>query len=106
MEMEFVVTNKLSKYEDFIEKIIAKKILFSTLLLLATGLLVAIIILSVYASNSTVANNVPPKFIFALTLCSAAMVVVILAFLFNFMVIKSIVVEYIANNKNPMIMGL
>jgi hypothetical protein len=63
MEMEFVITNKLSKYEDFIEKIIDKKILFSTLLLLLAGLLVAIIIIGIYISNS--GTNIPPKFIFA-----------------------------------------
>lgn len=86
------------------EKIIAKKILFSTLLLLLSGAIVAIIILGIYISNS--GNNVPPRFIFGMTFCCVAIVIVAVVFIWNFMVIKSIVVEYIGDNKNPMIMGL
>jgi hypothetical protein len=87
-----------------VEKIIGKKILFSTLLLLATALLVAIIVLSISVSNEVI--TIPPKFIFGLALCCIAFVIVGVVFIWNFMIVKSIVVEHVGNHKNPQIMGL
>lgn len=103
MEMEFTVVNKLSKYEDFVEKIIGKKILFSTLLLLVTGLIVAVIILTIFAIGME--GALPPKYIFAFAICSVLMVVLGIIFVCNFMIIKSIDIKKVANHKNPIILG-
>lgn len=68
------------------------------------GLIVAIIVFAIYISKS--GSNIPPKYIFGEGICCFAAVIVIVAFIWNFMIVKSIVVEYMADNKNPMIMGL
>ena len=99
--MEFVLTSKLSKYEDFVEKIISKKILFSALLLLAAGCIVLLIIFGIFYQENGESIDV----IIGLTLSSIGFAIVIAVFIWNFMVIRSIVVEYIANNKNPQIIG-
>ena len=99
--MEFVLTSKLSKYEDFVEKIISKKILFSALLLLAAGCIVLLIIFGIFYQEKGESIDV----IIGLTLSSLGFAIVTAIFIWNFMVIRSIVVEYIANNKNPQIIG-
>lgn len=101
IEMEFVLTSKLSKYEDFVEKIISKKILFSALLLLAAGLIVLLIVFAIFYQQ----NGESVDLIVGLTLSSMGLAIVAALFIWNFMVIKSIIVEYIANNKNPQIIG-
>jgi hypothetical protein len=78
--------------------------LFSTLLLFAVGLLVAIIVLGVYSSGY--GANIPPRYIFGLSISCVGMAIVISVFIYKFLIIKSIAIDYIANNKNPMIMGL
>ena len=99
--MEFVLTSKLSKYEDFVEKIISKKILFSALLLLAAGCIVLLIIFGIFYQEKGESIDV----IIGLTLSSLGFAIVTAIFIWNFMVIRSIAVEYIANNKNPQIIG-
>lgn len=79
MEVSFTIIHKLSKYEDFVEKIIARKILFAALLLLGTGALVAIIVLLIFGSGS--ASGFPPKLIFGLAISGLALVVVIIIFI-------------------------
>ncbi len=99
--MEFVLTSKLSKYEDFVENIISKKILFSALLLLAAGCIILLIVFGIYYQEQ--GENI--EVIIGLTLSSIGFAIIAAIFIWNFMVIKSIVVEYIANNKNPQIIG-
>lgn len=104
MEMEFTITNKLSNYQDVVEKITGKKILFSTLLLLLAVAIVGIIIISIYMTKY--GGNPPPKLIFGISICCTAFIIIIVVFICNFMIIRSIVVDYIGNNKNPMILAM
>jgi hypothetical protein len=86
--MEFVLTNKLSKYEDFVEKIISKKILFSALLLLAAGCIVSLIIFGIFYQEKGETIDI----IIGLALSSLGLAIVTAIFIWNFMVIKSIVI--------------
>ena len=104
MEVDFTLTHKLSKYEDFVEQIISRKILFATLLLLAAASVVAIIVILIFGSGST--NGLPTPLIFGLAVSAVSLAVIIGIFVCCFMVMKSIEVDHIANHKNPMIMGL
>lgn len=101
--MEFRVVNKLSKYEDFVEKIIRRKVLFSTLLLLVTGLIVAVIVMTIFAVGGE--EPLPPKYIFGFAICSVLMVILGVIFICNFMIIKSIDITKVANHKEPIILG-
>lgn len=101
--MEFRVVNKLSKYEDFVEKIIRRKVLFSTLLLLVTGLIVAVIVMTIFAVGTEA--PLPPKYIFGFAICSVLMVILGVIFICNFMIIKSIDITKVANHKEPIILG-
>ena len=78
--------------------------MFSTILLFAAGLLVAIIVLGVYSSGYGV--KIPPKYIFGLSVSFIGIAIVVSVFIYKFLIIKSIALVYIGNNKNPMIMGL
>ena len=101
--MEFDVVSKLSKYEDFVEKIIRRKMLFSTLLLLVTGLVVAVIIMTIFAVGME--GALPLKYIIGFAVCSVLMVVLGIIFICNFMIIKSIDIKKVANHKDPIILG-
>jgi hypothetical protein len=86
-----------------VEKIVGRKILFSSLLLMATALIVAIILLTFFSMAE--AGQIPPKYIFGLAVSSISLVIVAVAFIWNFMIIKSINIKHISNNKNPQILG-
>lgn len=70
------------------EKIISKKILFSALLLLAAGFIVSLIIFGIFYQEKGETIDI----IIGLALSSLGLAIVTAIFIWNFMVIKSIVI--------------
>jgi hypothetical protein len=71
-----------------VEKIISKKILFSALLLLAAGFIVSLIIFGIFYQEKGETIDI----IIGLALSSLGLAIVTAIFIWNFMVIKSIVI--------------
>ena len=88
MEISFKVMKRISKYEDFINKIHSNKLLFSFLIfltLLAIGVIAFIIIYMIYQGYEI--NNL---FIIVISVSGFTFIFTIIVFIRQFLVVNSI----------------
>lgn len=99
MEIEFSLINKFSKYEDCVEKISDYRLLFALLIFLAVASISAIIFMGITALKS--ANGFSNTVIIVFSVSCFVLVVATVVFFWKFMIIRSIDIEKIPNNKDP-----
>lgn len=96
IEIEFIITNKCSKYSDLVEAINEKRVLFALLLLMAVCAIVAIIIITIFSYQN---GSFPTLNIIGASVSIGVIFIVLTIFVCKFMMIKSIQIDHIANNK-------